>query len=77
MSFKKTKEVAKHLGNIESAKEFFSSLKDTEEGKYDDKSDRWKESEKGEQKQQDISDLESAVSDLESGFDSLENLFEE
>jgi hypothetical protein len=74
---KRTKVVAEHLANVREAFDYFTRLKEEREEQYENKSERWQESEKGEEFSNDSSTLEEACNELETAADSLENLFEE
>lgn len=77
MSYKRTKEVEKHLSNIEAAKIYFEDLHSKKEDKLSSKSERWQESEKGQSELEDINSLEQIRDDSESLYDAISDLFEE
>lgn len=74
---KKTKKIESLLSKLDDVKIGFENLKDEQQIKYDDKSEKWQESEKGEKMLQDIEDIEEIVENLENSYNNIENLFEE
>lgn len=77
MPLRKTKEVEKHMSAIEDAQIFFNEMLEKRQASYDNKSEKWQESEKGEEEQSNIDDLEEISSDLEEVSAKIDNLFEE
>lgn len=77
MAIKRTKVINDHISNLEAFKTFIEELYSDKSESFENKSDNWKESEKGEEAQQDINDLEELSSDLDSSLSKAEDLFEQ
>lgn len=77
MALKRTAVVTKKMSQLEDLKIEFENQKEKRQETFDNKSDRWKESEKGEEEEQNIADLEEIVDALQDAYDKIENLFEE
>lgn len=77
MSLKKTSQVEQHLSNIEAAKVFFEELAEKKQTAFDNKSEKWQESEAGEQASENISSIEEIRDSLDEAYGNIENLFEE
>ena len=74
---KKTKQVEKYIAMIEEAKQFFENLAFDRQDTYDNKSEKWQESEKGEDCQTEITDLEDIAESLEETLDRISEAYEE
>lgn len=74
---KRTKEVKELISNVESVKVFLEDQVDQKQSAYDNKSEKWQESEKGEEASQVISNLEEARDEAESLMDKLIELYPE
>ena len=59
---------------IELAKSDLETLKDEIEEAYDGKSEKWQESEKGQEASQEKDNIENALSELETARDSVQSL---
>lgn len=57
---KRTKEAKELISKIEDVHIFLEELVDQKQSSYDDKSEKWQDSEKGEEASQLISDLEES-----------------
>jgi len=77
MSIKRSKEVNKHLSNIEAAKDFFEEMQSTRQESFDNKSEKWQEGEKGAEEQENLDAIEEIVSSLDDTHTNIDNLFEE
>lgn len=77
MSIKRTAAVTKHLSAIEDAKLFFEEMKETRENFASDKSDRWQDSEKGEQYVEDTEAIDDIINSVEEAYNKIEDLFED
>lgn len=77
MSLKRSASVSKHMQKIDEAKVFIEEMLEKRQGSFDNKSDKWKEGEKAEEEEQNLSDLEEIKDDLEEIYGKFENLFEE
>lgn len=73
---KANKQIEKFISNIEDAKIYFEELQNTKQDSYDNKSEKWQESEKGEEMQSDIDSLEELASECENVIDKINSLFE-
>jgi hypothetical protein len=65
--------VAAMISDLEDKIAKLTDLRDAAQEQYDNKSDKWHESEKGEQAQEQIDYLTSICDNLESAKDDLEN----
>jgi hypothetical protein len=77
MPIKRTKEIQRHLSMLESVKVFFDEMANKREEKFEGRSDKWKESEKGEAAEQDQEQLRGYTGELEEVYTDLEDLFEQ
>ncbi len=66
--------IAKHLDSLDAAVSDLRDLIELAQNAFDEKSERWQESEKGEEAQEEISMMENALCELESAHSSLEEL---
>lgn len=77
MSLKRNKKVTEYIRVINEAKDYFENLSEKQRDIFDARSDSWKESEKGEEAQEDLDSLDELVDALNDGVDLLDNLYEE
>lgn len=75
-TIKRTKEINKHISNIEDAKNFFADLLQERSENFDGKSEKWQEGEAGQDYVEKHSDLEDLNTDLEDALSRLEDIFE-
>ena len=73
---KSTKEINQQLSNIEDAKVALESFKDDQQNSFDEKSDKWKEGEKGQEAEADLESLQEAIENLEEAIEKLEEIFQ-
>lgn len=73
---KKTKEADAMISKLEDLIDQLSIQRDDLQEKFDNRSEKWQESDKGEEMQTDISTLDDVISSLESAKDDLQNAFE-
>lgn len=74
MNKQNRKELERALELISEAMDIISSIKEAEEEKYDNLPEGIQESERGEQFQENIDELDTAASDLESTVETIENV---
>ena len=74
MNRQNRKELERALELISEGMEIITSIKEAEEEKYDNLPEGIQESERGEQFQENIDELDTAVSDLESVVENIENV---
>lgn len=77
MNATQKKKIAKALGNIQEAQELLNEVLGDIQEVYDNKSERFQESEKGEEMSNDISTLEDAINNADYAIDSLGNFEDE
>jgi hypothetical protein len=77
MSIKRNKKVTEYIRVINEAKQYFEALEEKQQESYDSKSDNWKDSEKGEEFQEDLDYLGDLNSSLNEAVDVLDSLYEE
>jgi hypothetical protein len=73
---KATKEDKKYLDMIEAAQIYFKQRAEDLQTNFDEKSERWQESEKGEETATAITSIEDVADTLETAYDTASNTFE-
>lgn len=71
MKAKTKKELNEIMKQLQNLKEQVELIRDDAQEEYDNHSETWQESEKGEKLYEDIDYLESAMSDIETAIDSI------
>jgi hypothetical protein len=74
---KRTKQVEKLLSGLDDVKAFLEQLHEEKQEAYDNKSDKWQESEKGEAASDELYNIEEARDEAESLYDKVSELFPE
>jgi len=74
MNKQNRKELERAIYLISEGMEIITSIKEAEEEKYDNLPEGIQESERGEQFQENIDELDTAASDLESTIETIENV---
>lgn len=74
---KRTKEIAEKMSQLDALKNYFEEIKIQREESFENKSEKWQESEKGEEYSSDTDTIAEIVDSIESAFGSCEELFEE
>lgn len=77
MAIKRTLKVDAYLTQLNEIKNYFEKMQATRENIYENRSENWQESEKGETEQENIDSLEAINEKLSEAFDELEELFDE
>jgi len=77
MALNKNKKVTEYVRVINEAKEYFESLEEKQQDSYDSKSDSWKDSEKGDEFQEELDYLGDLNVALNDAVDILDSLYEE
>lgn len=72
---KHNKDSKKHYDNIVAAQEYISELRDKKQEAFDNKSEKWQESDAGEKAQEDIDILESLAETIQSAADEIDDAF--
>lgn len=75
-NMKANKQTDKFISNIEDAKIYFEELAAKKQESFDSKSERWQESDKASEMQEEISNLEELAGECENIIDTINNLFE-
>jgi len=76
MAIKRSAKVDKFIEVITEAEEYFKELLEKRQETYNNRSEAWQDSDKGEEWSEDLCYLDDVVSNLESAIDTLESLFE-
>lgn len=71
-----TKKTNSFISQLEDMKEHIEELLGKKQDSYDSKSEKWQESEKGEEMQSEISNLEELVSSIEDTIEKFNEIFE-
>lgn len=74
---KRNSAVERVMSKVDDVKIFFEQMKEKRQESFDSKSDKWREGEKGEEEEQNLSDLEEITDAAQELYDKIENLFEE
>lgn len=77
MSLKRNKKVTEYIRVISEAQDYFTQLEEKQQDSYDSKSDSWKDSEKGDEFQEELDYLDELNSALDDAVDILDSLYEE
>lgn len=75
MSLKRTKEIEKKMSELDGLKIYFEDLFNNRQSAYDNKSEKWQESEAGNSEIDNIYKLERIFNSLEECYDKVYNLF--
>jgi len=73
---KQTSKIVKMLSQLEDMRIEIEQMRDNKQTSFDSKSERFQESDKGEQIQVDIDNLDDLANTLQNAYDHLENTFE-
>lgn len=65
------------LDHISSARDILQPQLEASEATFESRSEKWQESEKGEELQSKIESLTDIINDLENAYDNLENLLQQ
>lgn len=68
--------IRQKLSQLEDIRIFFEELKSDLQSKWDDKSEKYQESEKGEEESENIDKLGEIAESLETSYNELEEIFE-
>lgn len=71
-----TAKIEKMRDQLVEWKEYFEDLSTKKQDKYDKASDKWQESEKGDECQQDILDADDIANDFDTVITNIESVFE-
>lgn len=74
---KRTKSIEAMIGKVEEIKDYLDTMATDRQEKFDNRSEKWQEGEKGEAEAEFISNIEEARDEAESLVDKLTELFPE
>lgn len=73
---KRTKKTDEMISKMEDVKIYFEEMKNELKEKFDGKSERWQESEKGEEAQDQINEVEEVSDSCDQLLDQMQSIFE-